>query len=364
MIFNNDNFKEGEAAAFAVVCVSVNSGVAYMSVANDDLTLGQLISDYKAARASTYRRIRHETRTRRRQIMTRMVEKHGHMRIGDIRPMTITEWHLDWSANGTKLPTGHSMIRTLRILIGFGILAHEHPECSRLANVLRELRFPSSAKKKKGVLVFEQARAICAMAHEFAHPSIALAQAFGFECGLRQKDNIGEVVPIDEPGVGLPWRDQKWMRGLLRSEIDGDLVLRHVTSKTQKKVIFNLKKRPLVMRELSYLAQVDPGFRHGPLVICETTGLPWAAGEFRRKWRQIADACGVPKNVHNMHSRAGYVTEGIESGVNPDLVRIGATHEKIEMTRVYNRSESEFERADADVQDARLALRASRAAAA
>jgi hypothetical protein len=33
----------------------------------------------------------------------------------------------------------------------------------------------------------------------------------------------------------------------------------------------------------------------GPIVICDTNGLPWTDCEFRRKWRKVANAAGVPK---------------------------------------------------------------------
>jgi hypothetical protein len=43
----------------------------------------------------------------------------------------------------------------------------------------------------------------------------------------------------------------------------------------------------------------------GPVVICEWSDLPWTQYEFRRWWRKVADAAGIPKNVKNMDSFAG-----------------------------------------------------------
>lgn len=325
-----------------------------MSVA----TIGEVVAAYQTERVSGYHELRHGTRVRHGQVLRRIVARHGDVLLSDIKSKTIMEWHLDWSDNKTKIATGHSFIAQLRTLCRYGVLAHEDPECVRLATVLSMLRFPN-AKRGKEKLTFEQADAICRMAHRFALPSIALTEATQFECGFRQKDLIGEIVPTSEPGPGLPWRDRKWMRGIVWPEIDQDLVLRHVTSKTQKPVVFDLKTRPLVMRELNYLAHISPGKKSGALVKCEITGLPWVAGEFRRKWREIADACGIPKSVCNMHSRSGMITETINSGVAIENASKLATHSNVETTEIYNRGD--FEEIDAKAMQARLAHRAARA---
>jgi len=76
-------------------------------------------------------------------------------------------------------------------------------------------------------------------------PSIALAQAFQFELMLRQKDVIGEYVPIAEAGISdLQVDGLKWLRGIRWEEISEDLVLRHITSKRQKLIEISLRMRP------------------------------------------------------------------------------------------------------------------------
>jgi len=47
----------------------------------------------------------------------------------------------------------------------------------------------------------------------------------------------------------------------------------------------------------------EPGIRRR-----ESAGKPWDAAGFRRVWREIADAAGVPRSIKNMDSRAGGVT--------------------------------------------------------
>jgi len=65
---------------------------------------------------------------------------------------------------------------------------------------LSKMRFAMPQPRKER-LTSAQANAIRAKAHEMGRPSIALAQAFQFELMLRQKDVIGEYVPIAEAGI-------------------------------------------------------------------------------------------------------------------------------------------------------------------
>ena len=73
------------------------------------------------------------------------------------------------------------------------------------------------------------AEAIRALAPSIGRRSLGLAQAFQFDLMLRQKDVIGEWVPMGEPGNSTVLReDKKWLRGSKWSEItrtgDGRLV--------------------------------------------------------------------------------------------------------------------------------------------
>jgi hypothetical protein len=40
------------------------------------------------------------------------------------------------------------------------------------------------------------------------------------------------------------------------------------------------------------------------MIVNEKNRLPYTAFEFRRQWRRIADAAGIPKDAKNMDSRA------------------------------------------------------------
>ena len=66
-------------------------------------------------------------------------------------------------------------------------------------------------------------------------------------------------------------RDLKWLRGIRWSEIDDNLILRHVTSKRQKEIEVDLKLAPMVMEELALLGERQ---KSGPLIVNQATELP------------------------------------------------------------------------------------------
>ena len=75
----------------------------------------------------------------------------------------------------------------------------------------------------------------------------------------------------------------------------------------------------------------------GPLIINEYTNLPYESFEFRRKWRIVANEAYIPKNVFNMDTRAGAISEAFEAEANADWIRTSATHSDLSQTMKYNR---------------------------
>jgi hypothetical protein len=126
----------------------------------------------------------------------------------------------------------------------------------------------------------------------------------------------------------------KWLRGVRWSEIDDNLMLRHLTSKRQKNIEVNLRHAPMILEEFKFITYRTPD---GPIIINDVTGLPWSANEYRRKWRLVANFCGVPKDVKNCDSRAGAITEATEAGADIEHVRHAATHSDITQTQTYSR---------------------------
>jgi hypothetical protein len=325
-----------------------------------DGTLRSLINCYQTAKFSRYQKIRHQTRQNYDMLCARLVKERGLERIENIDSTMIMEWHEGWETKGVSI--AHSMIGMLRTLFSFGSTLLKNPEgkaaCKSIAAELHELRF-AMPKARSEALTADQAIAIRSMAHAKGLPEVALAQAFQFDCTFRQKDVIGEWVPLSEPVPSdLIDGNDKWIRGIRWNEIDANLILRHTTSKRLKDVEIDLKLAGMVMEELT-LAYGENFTRNdlpgsGAIIIAAGTHVPFKHGMFRRRWRQLADAAGIPKTVRSMDSRAGAITEALRSGASLDAVRKGATHSNSNMTQRYSRGDAED---IADVMKKRAALR-------
>jgi hypothetical protein len=282
---------------------------------------------------SPYHKKRYVTRQHYDKLVERIVRDHGNEIIAEMKGRMVKRWHDEWTADG-KIALGHALVGMLRTIINFGSSMLDDEDCARLSAKMSDMRF-SLPKPRSSVLTAEMAEAFRAKAHEMNYPSMALAQAFQFELMLRQKDVIGEWVPISEPGISdVTHKGQKWLRGLRWEEIDENLILRHVTSKRGKEVEHNLLNAPMVMEELALLG----GRRlSGPVIVGEKRGRPWNSKYFCHAWREIATAAGIPKSVRNMDSRAGAITEATDAGADLEHIRHAATHSDIKMTQRYSR---------------------------
>jgi hypothetical protein len=325
-----------------------------------DGTLRSLINCYQTDPDSPYQANRFHTRKWRDSLLKRLVAAYGAEELCEIKPRILKAWHKNWSQDGAMGATGSAFIGQLRALFSFGATMLEDPECDRLCSAMHKMRFPGTRARQVSITA-AQANAIRARAREqFGWASIALGQAFQFEGTLRQKDVIGEWVPISEPGVSAAiWGEQKWLRGITWQEIDANLILKHVTSKKQKEVVIDLKLAPMVMEELALMVGASSVTRDnlpaaGPIITNELNGLPWSHNEYRRKWRLVANAVGIPKNIKNMDSRSGAISEGIMAGASLEMVRHAATHSDISQTADYDRNQP---KATAEVMRLRVASR-------
>lgn len=302
-------------------------------------TLRSLIAHYQTDRDSPYQRLRYGTRINYDRMLARISAQRGATPLADIKARLVIAWHKEWG-DGGKVTMAHELVGHLRTLFGFGATILEDPECERLRGVLHIMRF-KMPKPREERMTAEQATALRAKAHEKGFHSMALAQALQFELMLRQKDVIGEWIPVKEPGASdilNPKRGLKWMTGLRWSEINERLILRHTTSKRQKDIQVDLKLAPMVLDELEH---IPPEHRLGPVIVNEATSLPYMTTTFRLKWRQVADAAGLPLSVKNMDSRAGGISEATDAGAELEHVRHAATHSNITTTQGYSRGAAE-----------------------
>jgi hypothetical protein len=307
-------------------------------------TLKSLIDCYQTDPDSTYHKKRFAVRKNHDMFLRRIVKRHGDELLSDIKGRLLLAWHKEWSGGGEKVAIGHAFIGHLRTAIRFGLTLLEDPECSRLAGVLHEMRF-AMPKPRNERLTANQAIAHRVQSHARGWDYMALAQALQFELMLRQKDVIGEWVPLKEPGISVTLGPKgKWISGLRWEEIDQNLILRHTTSKRGKDIEVDLKLAPMVLEELAILTGTPIAKLTraalpvaGPVILCETNGWPYTTAEFRRKWRIVANEAGIPKEVRSMDSRAGAISEATDAGADLEHVRHAATHSDSAMTQRYSR---------------------------
>lgn len=317
-------------------------------------TIGGLIYCYRNDPDSNFRKredrggLRYASRLHYDALMGMIEREHGTEQVADIKGRTVQHWYDEWSVK--SVATAHAKIKMLRTLFSFGTAFLEDDHCARVSAVLSKMKFAMPQARTER-LTAEQANAIRAEAHRLERKSIALGQSLQFELMLRQKDAIGEWVPMSEHGTSdvlninpEKGANEKWLRGLRWTEIDNSLILTHVTSKKKKPITINLRNAPMVMEELALIAGVSPAKltrdllpATGPMVVSEFDGLPYSAYEYRRHWRICASAAGVPDTVRNMDSRAGAITEASDAGADLEHIRHAATHSNISMTQRYSR---------------------------
>jgi integrase len=241
---------------------------------------------------------------------------------------------------------GHGRMTMIRIVMSFGSLLRL-PGCRDAKDTLSAMEF-ATPKRREEILTAAQATTIRAMAHKLGYPSIALAQAIMYELGLRQKDVIGEWIPIAEPGISMVTdHGDKWVLGLVWEQINGTL-LEHRLSKSLKgrksisdpdagKIMqYDLSLYPMILEELALFA----GKRSGPMVIAEHSSQPWRQKVFASRWRKIARAAGIPDHVQNRDTRAGAASESDNAGAGEDRTRQALGHSRVTTTRGYIRNQA------------------------
>jgi hypothetical protein len=343
----------------------VNTTVQY------DGTVQGLIDCYMTDELSSYREVRYFTRKHYNSLCRVLARTEyedddgvnltvGETPIANIKARHLKRWHRTWTDGGLKIPMGYAVITMLRNLVGFGVTILEDDQCIRLSAILHQLRFPMG-KSRNSALTAEQAAMIRDLARTKGYPSIALAQAIQFEFTWRQKDVIGEWVPIPENGSSdITNGHDKWLRGLRWNEIDESMVVHHITSKRQKLSEPDIRYAPMVLQEmmLTFGTVERAGLpASGAVIVCETTGLPWEPQSFRNMWRALATECGIPTTVRNMDTRAGAITEAFAVDAPSDMIRKTATHSNISMTGKYSRDDA---KATAEVMQLRAASRSNK----
>jgi hypothetical protein len=261
---------------------------------NFDGTVGGLIARYKTDRDSSYQKLSHGTRKNYDSLLRRIESDLSSERIASFDARRLKAIHGAWTEGGKRIAIAHSLITILRMLSNFGATWLKSNECRELKTTLSGMQFKMPGQRNEE-LTADHATKIRNKAREMGFPSIALAQALQFECRLKQRDVIGEWVPVSDPSMSdVIDGNEKWVRGPRWEELDENFNLRRGNQ------TIDLKLYPMVREELEQTARKPSG----PMIVYERTGLPYQSYQFRRIWRLIAEAAGVPKDVRNMDSRA------------------------------------------------------------
>lgn len=231
-----------------------------------------------------------------------------------------------------QVRSAHGLMVMLRILMGYAII-EGIPDGARLRAILSEMRFATPGSRQVRP-TYDQARFVFDKAVELGALSIAFGTALQFEGMMRQYDVTGvweKVKPGEKAAIevnGKRWHGPTW----------GDItdgVLVWITGKKKRRIEIDLAEYPMLVEAMARAAQGTPA---APLILDERTGLPYAEGSYGKRWREIADAAGLPRNIWNRDFRAGGVSEGEDSGAAmTDLAKHAAHADPNFTAKLYGR---------------------------
>jgi len=229
----------------------------------------------------------------------------------------------------------HRSISMMRRMISYGI-ASELKGCSRLSEILHNTRFEQPTRR--GVaMTRKHVETFVRKAVELGRPSLAISTALQFETSLRQRDCIGEWIPLNDKAAKSNFviGRAEWGNGLTWANIDDQWRLSKRTTKTGKVVSHDLTLCPIAFGLLQEIPESD---RIGPVILDERAGRPYANNAFQEQWRKIANLAGIPKEIRNMDARAGAASEADEAGATLDDVRSTMGHSDAKTTLRYIRN--------------------------
>lgn len=303
---------EGEYA-YRSASTSPNTGL---------VTFNDLFERYLTDAGSPLHGLRPATKSNYVSTTQRLRTSCGTLRLADVKIDDLYRLYDGWSAS--SVAGGNSMMSTIRLEITYGAAVLKDENCERLSGALRNFKFKTPPKSDSAPLTFDQAVSIRKKAREKGFWSVALIQAFQFDCGLKGKDLHGEWVAEHENGESyITDEGKKWLHGIRFEEIDNNFTLSHVLSQQQKLVKIDLRGAAMVIEELEIKF---PGFlsdrsllpARGPVIVSEKTNLPWNEVAYRRLWRKIADEIGISIKVRKLGPRR-------KNNAQPEIERTAET---------------------------------------
>jgi hypothetical protein len=279
-----------------------------------------------------------------------------------IRNLTIVDvkrWYKEWRkpaepGGAERIDRAHDCIAMFRTAVYFcaalHLPSHQHPHCAELGVTLEKVKFERGGAREQE-LTYAQVSAFLRVAADLGAKDVmpkqrALTMSIGvaaqYELLLRQKDIIGEYTrtqaDLDKAmlrkATALACGGRMWAGYFTWENIPGwRWRMRTSKSKYRSAADFDLTKYSLLY---PLLEQVPFDERAGAIVKGEH-GWPVPEHSYRKWFRSIARAAGIPDEVWSMDARAGGATEADEAGAPLDAIQAGMTHSKEEMTLRYMR---------------------------
>ncbi len=275
--------------------------------------------------------------------LRKLIAHIGNLRIDHQDGRDVKRWFTQWRIDpdgSDHLPRARMVLAVLKAAISFGV-ACRHAGCMAFQGVMAEIEFPSPQSRTFAPTA-QQIDAARKAAHAAGKARRALLYALVYDSTGRSWDFLGQWLPLSykKPSAILAY-GKKWI-GPHWSVIDEHLMLTIKPTKTEDtsevEVTFDLSVCPMVMQELAHIPVSE---RNGPLIINESTGLPYIYQTFRLGWNADFEAAGMPKGMWCRDLRAGGVTEGGKAGASKDDRRKVAGHAKEKQTEKYDRDQVE-----------------------
>ena len=297
-----------------------------------DGTIGSLISVYRIDPESPFKALKHTSRIRDYEPTLKLIASTvGDRAIIKLKGEDFRRWYRQWGKDD-HVRRAHGAIRKLRAVLSYGVQQRLHG-CSAAREILSLMRFEApDARKIK--MEYEHALAVCNQALKDKRPSIALTQAIQWDTGLRRIHIIGEWLPVQEGEQGGIVRGRTKWQGLTAADIVDNVLTVPLTAKNKTATRHDLSACPLVQHVLK---QTDFP-KVGPLIVSESTSLPYRENYYATDWRTIAEAAGVSKTIWSMDSRAGAISEA-EATTDLDAARKMAGHTNSKTTMGYVRND-------------------------
>jgi hypothetical protein len=264
----------------------------------------------------------------------------GNRLIQVVTVIDVKRWFKMWRAPAEedgplRMSRAHDAISMLRTILRFGF-ALGYRDCESLVARLTMVRFENAGAREQEMTA---AQAMAFIRTALARGDdrgryMAIGVAAQFELALRQKDIIGEWSPAVAATPGAVYAGAEMWTGRFYWENIPGWRLRLKTSKNRARAEFCLDDYPL----LFLLLEAVPHAERTGAVVKGEHALPIRERSYRKWFRQIARAAGIPDDVWLMDSRAGGATEADEAGADLKAISDHLTHSETRMTVRYIRN--------------------------